>query len=390
LTRQQDHFEFGWYIPTGGDGWRIGTKAERESTTAYMVEVAQAVEEAGFTFALIPTGYSFIDPLIVAATVASHTSKLHYLVALRPGLIAPIMAARMTASLDALSQGRTRLNIVTGNGYDLKEFGDPLADRHDERYARTKEFVNILRGVWSGNKGPGFSEFVNTAVEESEKFRYQGEHYQIDGASSYPETVQKPHPPIYFGGSSVIGKRIAAETSDVFMMLAEPVAAVKEQIDELEGYLSELREQGIDRSLSYGIRGQVLVRDTEEEAIAAAYSIISESNEESREDSMNRLSKTDAVLQTRMNQLRDEHKANNYWVGPNMWTGLSTLRGGGGILFVGTAEQVAERLLSYADIGITKFILSGYPHLEEAKIFGEKVLPLIKERLAQRAEVVTK
>ncbi|MNI52316.1 Methanesulfonate monooxygenase [compost metagenome] len=88
-----------------------------------------------------------------------------------------------------------------------------------------------------------------------------------------------------------------------------------------------------------------------------------------------------------MNRLRDEHKDKNYWVGPNMWTGLSTLRGGGGILFVGTAEQVSDRLLEYADVGVTKFILSGYPHLEEAQIFGQKVLPLLKQKIAERAEI---
>nr|WP_318153036.1 LLM class flavin-dependent oxidoreductase [Metabacillus arenae] len=146
MNQSIDNVEFGWFIPTTGDGKYIGIKPERESTSEYMVEVAKTAEEAGFTFALIPTGGNCLDAWVVGSAIATHTKILKSLVAMRPGLIAPVLAARMAASLDVISGGRALINVVTGGSpRDLTATGDPLANDHDRRYDRTLEFLQIVK-----------------------------------------------------------------------------------------------------------------------------------------------------------------------------------------------------------------------------------------------------
>jgi alkanesulfonate monooxygenase len=381
--------EFGWFIPTTGDGKYIGVKPERESTGEYMIEVAKAAEQAGFTFALIPTGGSCIDSWIVGSAIAAHTKVLKPLVAFRPGLIAPVLAARMAASLDYVSGGRALVNVVSGGSpQDLTATGDPLAHDHDARYERTKEFLEIVKAVWAQSKGNS-ERFLasNSTYGDKDKVSYSGKYYQLEGGASLPAPVQDPHPPLYFGGSSPAGKQTAVETADVFLMWAEPLDWIREQIEELEGLRAKLkREQGIDRKLRYGLRAQVLVRETEEEAWKEAWEIISKVDPQAIANSSQRFTGTDATNQKRQNQLRELSRDNDYLLAPNLWAGLSTVRGGGAMLLVGTPDQVSERLIEYVDLGISSFILSGYPNLEEARITGDLLLPLVKEKLAYRAE----
>jgi alkanesulfonate monooxygenase len=355
-----------------------------------MIQVAQTAEAAGFTFALIPTGGSCIDAWVVGSAIAVHTKILKPLVAMRPGLIAPILAARMAASLDYISGGRALINVVTGGSpQDLTATGDPLAHEHDERYERTLEFLQIVKSVWINSNVPDRPKFLasNQTYKGTEKVHFKGKYYEIEGGASYPEPVQKPHPPLYFGGSSEAGKRTAVETADVYLMWAEPIAWIREQIDEVEQLRRNLKaEKGIDRSLRYGLRAQVLVRDTEEEAWAEAWEIISKVDLAAIEQSQQRFTTTDATNQQRQNELRAGSKSKNYVLEPNLWAGLSIVRGGGSLLFVGTPEQVSNRFLEYIDAGISSFVLSGYPNLEEATITGDKLLPLVKQKLLEISE----
>lgn len=387
MAKQNQEVEFGWFIPTTGDGKYIGVKPERESTGEYMIEVGKVAEQAGFTFALIPTGGSCIDSWIVGSQIAAHTKILKPLVAFRPGLIAPVLAARMAASLDYVSGGRALVNVVSGGApADLIATGDPLAHNHDERYERTREFLEIVKEVWTRSKRNG-EQFLaaNSSYGSNEKLSYKGKYYQLDGGASLPAPVQDPHPPLYFGGSSKAGKRTAAETADVYLMWAEPLDWIREQIEEMETLRAELkREKGIERKLRYGLRAQVLVRPTEEEAWREAWDIISKVDPAAIERSKARFDNTDATGQKRQNELREQSRNNDFLIAPNLWAGLSTVRGGGAMLLVGTPEQVSDRLLEYVNLGISSFILSGYPHLEEAKITGELLLPLVKRKLAQR------
>ncbi|RIX59762.1 LLM class flavin-dependent oxidoreductase [Paenibacillus nanensis] len=369
-----DKVEFGWFIPTNGDGEFVGVPAEREPSQQYFAQVAQAAEQAGYEFALIPAGGDCWDGWIVGSWVASATERLKPLIAMRPGLITPVLAARMAATLDRMSGGRALINVVTGHyPADLKATGDPLHGSHDERYERTKEFLEVVKGVWQHD-----GDYLDG-------FNYAGTHYQVEGGVSKPAPSQKPHPPLYFGGSSEAGKRVAAETADVYLMWTEPLDWIKGQIAEMQGYLKELEEtKGIKRQLKYGIRAQLVVRETEEEAWAAAWRILSKADPELLKSREKLHAKTDATNQKRQMELWQQSQENDFVIGPNLWSGLSAIRGGGAVAFVGTPKQVSDRLLEFVDAGVTSFILSGYPHLEEAEISGRLLLPLVKRKLVER------
>lgn len=383
--------EFGWYMPTRGDGPYIGVKPDRVVDTAYLIRVAQAVEDAGYTFALIPTGGECSDAWIIGATLAAHTKTFKPLVAMRPGLIAPGLAARMGATLDEATGGRALINIVTGSSpEDMKSMGDPLAFDKDARYERTLEYIKIVRQLWTNSHGApsGRALAEYGKANAIEPVNVEGKYFTIEGGVSYPPTVQKPHPPFYFGGSSTAAKKTAAEIADVYLMWAEPLDWIKEQIDEVEGYRRELlRTQGIDRTIRYGLRAQVVIRDTEEEAWEAASSIISKVDPSVKEASLTRHLGAVSTGQQRQNQVREQAAANDYVISPNFWAGLSIVRGGGAMAFVGTADQVADRLIEYVDIGISSFILSGYPNLEEATISGKSLIPAVRRKLRERQTV---
>ncbi|WP_020618312.1 LLM class flavin-dependent oxidoreductase [Paenibacillus daejeonensis] len=370
--------EFGWFIPTNGDGRYIGVKPEREPSQQYFVDVAQAAEEAGYEFALIPAGGDCWDGWIVGSWVAAATRRLKPLIAMRPGLITPVLAARMASTLQCMSQGRALINVVTGHyPADLKASGDALHDSHDERYARTREFLEVVRGVWQAGDG------------DAGGFDYDGSHYSIEGGVSKPSLGLEAVPPLYFGGSSVAGKRVAAETADVYLMWTEPLAWIQGQIAEMEGYLTELREQrGLDRTLRYGIRAQLVVRETEEEAWAAAHDILSQASPEVFKLGELAHTSTDATNQKRQMELFAASRDQKHVIGPNLWSGLSAIRGGGAVAFVGTPEQVSDRIVEFVEAGVHSFILSGYPHLEEARRSGELLLPLAKRKLAEQGYII--
>jgi alkanesulfonate monooxygenase len=385
--------EFGWYMPTRGDGPYIGVKSERVVDTPYMIRVAKAVEDAGYTFALIPTGGTCNDAWIMGATLAAHTRIFKPLIAMRPGLIAPALAARMGATLDEVTGGRALINIVTGSSpEDMKAMGDPLAYDKDARYERTLEYIKIVRELWIRSHGAEGRQFLaggNLAAGNPEgaaqTFDFKGKHFTIEDGKSYPPPVQRPHPPFYFGGSSPGAKKTAAEIDDVYLMWAEPLAWIKEQIAEVEHHREQLlAHEGINRSIRYGLRAQVVIRDTEEEAWAAARLIISKVDQTGIDATEIQFAGSQSEGQQRQNQVRALAKANNYVIEPNFWAGLSAIRGGGAMAFVGTPDQVTDRLLEYVDIGITSFILSGYPNLEEATISGTKLIPAFRHKYAQR------
>ncbi|OXM87422.1 LLM class flavin-dependent oxidoreductase [Paenibacillus rigui] len=380
---------FGWFLPTAGDGRYVGVAPEREPTMDYLIQVAQTAERAGFEFVLIPTGGACLDAWVVGSAVMSHTKTLRPLVAVRPGLTAPVLSARMGAALDVLSQGRAMINVVTGSSVqDLEELGDPLAHAHDERYERAREYLEVMKQAWTQSEGLAASEFVedgNFQPDQRGQEPFQGKYYQFKRAVSSPITVQKPHPPFYLGGSSAIAKRVAVEYADTYLMWGEPHEWIREQIAEIDAIRAEYKaETGSDRELRYGLRAQVLVRATEEEAWAAAWDTISKVSPEAIEKAQEAFAKTDATNQRRQNELREQSKNDKFVVGPNLWTGLSIVRSGGAILIVGTAEQVADRLVEYAELGVSTFILSGYPHLEEADNFGKEALPLFHRKWAQK------
>lgn len=346
--------EIFWFIPTQGDGRYLGTKTgARVTDYPYFKQIAQAADNLGFSGVLIPTGKTCEDPWILAASLVPETVHLKYLVAVRPGLMTPAVAARMTSTLDRVSNGRVLINVVAG-GNPTELAGDGVFLNHDERYEETSEFLDIYRSLMNG-----------------EKVDYDGKYQKIKGGELLFPPVQKPSPPIYFGGSSPAGQAVAAEHTDVYLTWGEPPAQVAEKIKEVR-LLAE--QQG--RSVRFGIRLHVIVRETESEAWEAAERLIQYVDEETIEAAQLAFSKMDSVGQKRMTQLRTKGRE-ELEISPNLWAGIGLVRGGAGTALVGNPQQVADRIQEYADLGIETFILSGYPHLEEAYQVADLLFPLL-------------
>ncbi|MEH7119400.1 FMNH2-dependent alkanesulfonate monooxygenase [Neobacillus vireti] len=341
-----------WFIPTHGDSRYLGvTTGGRAVTLPYLKQVAQAVDELGFTGALLPTGRSCEDSWVVASSLISVTSRMKFLVAVRPGLGSPSQAARMAATFDRLSNGRLLINVVTG-GDPVELAGDGLHLNHTERYELTDEFLTIWRDL----------------LEKGEA-NFSGNYLTIDNGKLLYPPVQQPYPPLYFGGSSEIGQEIAAKHVDYYLTWGEPPAKVAEKINEVKKLAAHH-----GRTVRFGIRLHVIVRETEQEAWAAANDLIKYVDDDLIASSQKIFSRFDSVGQQRMSELHNGRK-DDLEISPNLWAGVGLVRGGAGTALVGDPETVALRMKEYADLGIETFILSGYPHLEEAYRVSELLFP---------------
>lgn len=341
-----------WFIPTHGDSRYLGvTTGGRAVTFPYLKQVAHAVDHLGFSGALLPTGRSCEDSWVVASSLLSVTSRMKFLVAVRPGLNSPSQAARMAATFDRLSNGRLLINVVTG-GDPVELAGDGLHLNHTERYELTDEFLTIWRDL----------------LERGEA-DFAGDYLKIDNSKLLYPPVQKPYPPLYFGGSSEIGQEIAAKHVDVYLTWGEPPVQVAEKINQVKQLA---KKQG--RTVRFGIRLHVIVRETEQEAWAAANDLIKYVDDELIASSQKIFSRYDSVGQQRMAELHNGRKE-QLEISPNLWAGVGLVRGGAGTALVGDPETVAQRMKEYADLGIETFILSGYPHLEEAYRVSELLFP---------------
>lgn len=343
-----------WFIPTHGDGKYLGTtKGARESTFPYLKQVAQAADQLGYAGVLIPTGKSCVDPWVVGSALATHTSKLKFLIAVRPGITKPTVAARMAATLDQVSNGRLLINVVAG-GDPVELAGDGIFASHKERYEETDEFLDIWRNLLAGN-----------TVD------HEGKHLTVKGADLLYPGVQQPHPPIYFGGSSDEGIAVAAKHSDVYLTWGERIEDVKQKIEKVR---TAATKEG--RTVKFGIRLHVIVRETDEEAWTAADELIQYVDDEAVKKAQAVFSRYDSVGQKNMATLHNGDRS-KLEISPNLWAGIGLVRGGAGTALVGSGETVAQRIREYQEIGIETFVFSGYPHLEESYRFADLVFPLL-------------
>ena len=341
-----------WFLPTHGDGHYLGTAVGgRAMTYPYLRQIAQAIDNLGYTGALLPTGRSCEDAWVVASFLASVTERMRFLVAVRPGLSSPGMAARMAATFDRMSNGRLLINVVTG-GDPVELAGDGVHLDHQARYELTDEFLRIWRAISSG-----------------EELDFSGEYFQVKGSKLMFPPLQQPHPPLYFGGSSAIAKQIAAEHVDVYLTWGEPPAQVAQKIKEVR---AEAAKNG--RTLRFGIRLHLIVRETQSAAWDAANELIKYLDDETIASAQKVLARQDSEGQRRMSQLHNGSRA-SLEISPNLWAGVGLVRGGAGTALVGDPETVAARMLEYAELGIDTFICSGYPHLEEAYRVAELLFP---------------
>ncbi|MDE1150631.1 MAG: FMNH2-dependent alkanesulfonate monooxygenase [Azospirillaceae bacterium] len=343
-----------WFIPTHGDGRYLGTtQGARAVTFDYLKQIAQAADSLGYYGVLLPTGRSCEDSWVVASALAPLTERLRFLVAVRPGLQSPTVSARMAATLDRVSNGRLLINVVTG-GDPVENAGDGIFLSHAERYEVTREFLS----VW-------------TRLVAGETVDYEGKHIRIEDGRLFFPSQQRPYPPLYFGGSSPDAIDVAAETVDKYLTWGEPPAQVAEKVATVRAAAAAK-----GRKVSFGIRLHVIVRETNEAAWRAADELIQHVDDATVAQAQKTFARMDSVGQARMQALHGGRR-DKLEVSPNLWAGVGLVRGGAGTALVGDPETVAQRMKEYMAVGIDSFILSGYPHLEEAYRFAELVFPLL-------------
>lgn len=353
---------FGWYIPTHGDLTNFADPEQFIPASMEMFDrVALAAEAAGFEYALVPVTPTCWEAWISTAMMSARTTKLKMLVAARPGYILPTQMARMIAAFDRLSEGRVYINLIAGgNAKDLAS--DGITYSHDERYEVMDEAVQIMKALWTSD----------------ERIDWQGKHYQLEGAYANPKPYQDPYPRFYIGGESDAARDVGAKHADCYLFWGDTPERTAIKVADVRR-----RSEGFGKkSITFGMRMQVCVRETEEEAWAAAYSLIEGTTDRQRD--VRKTWRGDSQADSRMYQLTQESRDNDYRIAPHLWSGLSTVRGGAGLSVVGNPEQVADTLQQFIDVGCTEFCLSGYPHDEEATRFGDWVMPLVHERNAQR------
>ncbi|MDR3465344.1 MAG: FMNH2-dependent alkanesulfonate monooxygenase [Xanthobacteraceae bacterium] len=344
-----------WFLPTSGDTRYLGkSDFGRAPSNAYIRQIAETAERLGYDGLLIPTGTSCTDPWVTAASLVAATRRIKLLVALRTSITGPTLGARQAAALDEALGGRLLLNVVPGgDATELAADGVFLA--HDERYEAADEYLTVWKRLLAG-----------------EKVDFAGRHVRVEGAQNFHDAVQKPWPPLYFGGSSPAAHELAAKHVDAYLSWGEPVEAVAAKI-------ADVRKKAAShgRTVRFGVRLHVIVRETEAEAWAEAERLISHVTDEDIARALANFARMDSVGQARMTALH-QGRRDRLVVAPNLWAGVSLVRGGAGTALVGSPEQVVERLNEYAALGVETFVLSGYPHLEEAVRFAELAFPLIE------------
>jgi alkanesulfonate monooxygenase len=358
-----------WFLPTHGDSRYLGTsEGARPIDLAYLQQIAGAADNLGYEGVLIPTGRSCEDPWVIASSLIGATRNLKFLVAVRPGLHQPSLAARMAATFDRLSGGRLLVNLVTGGDQTELE-GDGVYLDHASRYEQSAEFIRIWREIIARS-------------HDGQSFDYDGKHLSVKGAKLLYPPVQKPYPPVWFGGSSAAAHDLAAEQVDAYLTWGEPPAEVAKKIADVRA-----RAERKGRKVEFGIRLHVIVRETEDAAWKAAEELISRVDDDTVVRAQAAFARMDSEGQRRMAALHAggaRRSRADLEISPNLWAGVGLVRGGAGTALVGDARTVAARIEEYAALGLDKFILSGYPHLEEAYRFAELVFPLLSRKAKAR------
>lgn len=327
---------------------------------AYITRFAQVHEDAGFDRLLVGYWSDQPDGFLVTALAGLSTSRINFLLAHRPGFVAPTLAARKLATLEHLLDGRLAVHVISGgNDGEQRKDGDYL--EHDQRYARTDEFLEVVRKVWT----------------EEQPFDHHGTFYQAQNAFSAIKPLQKPHLPVYFGGSSQAALEVAGKHADVFALWGESLEQTRETIAAMR---AEAARHG--REIQFSVSFRPIIADTEDAAWAKADAILTTARQ--------RLERSGPVIANKPQSVGAQRLldtvAQGERVDERLWTGIAALVGGGhnSTALVGTPEQVADALLAYYDLGVTTFLIRGFDPVNDAEDYGRKLLPLTRAKVAAR------
>jgi alkanesulfonate monooxygenase len=388
MSDRDNAFHVYWRIPMSGDmsSWRNAPKTrgdwtptvpgslapgvrdgERDGTSYldYMLEVARAAEQAGFYGGLLPSFPQTDDPWIASAALARATTTFRFMVAFQPGFLDPVETARMSATLQRISGGRLVYNVITGGGGpEQRWWGDFTA--HDDRYARTSEFLDVLKGVWNGGR-----------------FDYDGRFYHVRDGGLRGSLAGRPAPDLYFSGSSDAAIDAASAHADYYLSWLEHPADLERKFDRVR---ARAAERG--RVARFAVRAHVVARPTAEEAWREVRLGWLRVTPERIELLRNRKAESIGAARLAAYQPNTPNGYEDLILAPNIWSGIGLLGDFPTIGIVGSYEQVAERLDDLVRIGADALILAGLPHLEEAYRVGEEVLPLFRGRAAVAERVL--
>ncbi|AUQ70187.1 LLM class flavin-dependent oxidoreductase [Phaeobacter inhibens] len=347
-----DAVEVSWFAALCSDDYQfLGVPdGDLRSSWAHCSGIVKEAEAQGFRNILCPSSYQVgQDTLSFVAGCAPITDRINMLAAVRCGEMQPIMLARTLATLDHMLEGRLTVNIISS------DFPGETADS-GFRYQRSREVVEILKQAWT-----------------RDEINHKGEVYQFEGLTTDPaRPYQTGGPLLYFGGYSPAALELCGEHCDVYLMWPE-------KMEDLAGRMQAVHNvaETYGRTLDYGLRVHVIVRDTEAEAYEYADHLVSKLDDAQGKAIRDRA--LDATSLGVAHQAKNRDIADEFgFIEPNLWTGIGRARSGCGAALVGSTDQIMSKLEAYQKMGIRAFVLSGYPHLEEARHFGARVMPHLK------------
>ncbi|WP_246939479.1 LLM class flavin-dependent oxidoreductase [Bacillus pinisoli] len=344
--------KYGFWLPIFG-GWLRNVEDENMPTTfEYAKKVIKSAEEWGFDTTLIAELYlndikgpehDSLEAWTTAAALAAVTNKIEIMTAIRPGFHNPAVAAKMTANIDALSNGRFTLNVVSAWWEEEARQYNGIFTEHDERYARTKEFIDVLKGLWT-----------------KDTFTYNGNYYNIQNAKLHPKPVQRPNPILYAGGESEAGKQTIAETCDSYVMHGGSVEEIAAKIRDMKERRNKL---ALPEFGSFGMAAYVICRDTEEEAQQELARITNVKEGSAYAGYKDFTSKSHLEQEIKL----QDYSVSNRGLRPQL---------------IGTPEQIANRILQYEQAGLDLLLMQFSPQYEEMERFAKTVMPLVEEKRA--------
>lgn len=341
--------EMAWFSALCSDDYEFLGVPDGKYRSSYQHcgDIVRAADRLGYQNILLPSGFiAGQEPLPFAGAMAAQTKNINQLIAVRMGEIHPPMLARHLSTIDHIAEGRLAVNIISS---DLP--GEKMDS--DARYNRAREVIEILKQCWTKEEIDIDGEFYKLKIPWTDPVK----PYQQNGG-----------PLLYFGGISPGAKRLCAEHCDVFLMWPETEERLGETMEEMSGLAA-----GFGRKIDFGLRIHMIVRETEEEARAAADRLVSKLDADFGEQIKNRSQDSKSAGVLRQDELRAQSE--NDYIEENVWSGVGRARSGCGSAIVGDPDQVYNKIQRYIDMGMRAFILSGYPHLDECELFAKYVLP---------------